>query len=428
MGRTALLRLCLCLLGCFLAAYQVRYSREVFHAKRNYDFVPFSLLPFGNQIWNAAYALRVNPAPGTKLLAVNGRPFTGLTVYLQELRTAGMRMEPFRVTVRGVDGAIRDLDVVFAHCTCGILDCSRIILIYVLPPAFCVLIGWIVAGVWPTRSLAWLFLALMLCLSQYTLIPDLRARFGGFTQMVEVGGWRDWLRVPAVGYESFCRSSWPAWLVLFAARFFNEVRTRRHRILVWSVATPMLVLGMMWTIAAVGWSEDFRSVASLGEWLIRTSAWQTMAGICATVICVSPLGRKWTAAMVALVACAMVLLHWRELGLPTYTIIPGSDNRFHLVEVFSESFLARAFVVATFGCAAIAVYALAHFRTLTRMEMASFLALGSVAPLFCMGLTPYQLSWSWGYWYPVCFPLAVAGLGLLGVAWSIQCRCSASPR
>jgi hypothetical protein len=422
MLRTNLLRLCLCLLGCFVAAYQVRYSREVLHVKQSYDYVPFRLLPFGNRIGTHAYSTKATSLAGAELVAVNGRPFTGLTIYLQELRRANTVSQPFKVTVRGNDGVVCDHEINFPHCTCGVPRSSMVILVDILPPAFCVLLGLTVAGLWMTRPLPWLFLALMLCLSQYTLIPDLRVRFGGFQQMVEVGGWHDWFRIPAVGYESICRSSWPVWLVLFTVHFFLGLRTRRHLIYVRLLSIAMLALGVAWTIAAVGWSENFSKVAPLSRWLIHTSDWQTIACTCAAVICVSHLGKRWVAAMVVLIACAMTLLYWRELGLPTYTLVSGADSRLHLAQVVPESFLARAFVVATFGCAAFAVYTLAHFRILTRVEKTSFLILGSVAPMFCVGQAPYPIALSWGYWYPVFFPLAIAGLGLLGVAWSVKRR------
>jgi len=408
-----------CVLACFLLPYQVRYSRQAVEEQERYPSVPFTLRPFGNETGYVSYAAGLQG--GDQLIAVNGRPFTGRTIYAQELEAAQSTSQPLSVTVRARTGERRDSEAAFAHCTCVIASRSRIILTRVLPPAFCVLLGFAVAVLRRSRIEAWLFLALMLCLSQLTFFPDIRA--SGFPQMVDVAAWRDWLRAPATAYESFCHASWPAWLMLFSAYFFRrqDGGNPRPRPTAWFVAIPILVTAVAWSVVWVGWSEDFSRTASFGDALIGTSGWATMAGFGCAVVCVLSYSRKWAVVMVLTGICATILLRWVWLGLPTYYFARGSDHALHIVAAVPGGMLARPFVAAAFSCLAFVVVALANRMTLTKVEVAALLALAVAAPFVCVSMSMPAFPALNALRNPG-IPLTAGGLGLVGVAWSVSDR------
>ena len=415
--KSALIWLGLGVLACFLVPYQVRYSRQTVEEQERYAFIPFDLRPFGNEIGSVNSSAGLQG--GDQLLTINRRPFTGRTIYAQELRAAQYTNMPLAVTVRARNGEVRDSEAGFAHCTCVIAPRSKIILIHVLPPAFCVLLGFAVALLRHYRVEAWLFLALMLCLSQLTLFPDFRA--SGLQHMVDVGAWGDWLRVPATAYESFCHASWPAWLVLFSAYFSRKSGRVNPVPTAWLVATPMLLTALAWSVVWVGWSEDFARTASVGDVLIGTSGWATIAAFICAVICVLPYGRNCVAVMALVVLGAITLLYWAWLGLPTYEFVRGSDRALHVVPAVPAGMLARPFVVATFACIAFAVVALANLGTLAKVEVAALLALAVAASFVCVSMSVVDFAALNAFRNPG-FPLVAGGLGLAGVAWSILSR------
>jgi hypothetical protein len=410
MGSAALIRLCLCVLGCFLAAYQYRYSFEVVEAQETYAFVPFRLQPFGNRIGNIAYAV-TSLTRGDEVLAVNGQPFTGLAVYFGELQANQGGAKRFTVTIRSPSGAVSEADVGFPHCTCGIASRATIVKTHVLPPLLCVLIGFAVALLRPRQPLALLFLALMLCLSQLSYAPDMRTSFGGFPQIVEVRAWLDWLRTPAVAYESFCQASWSAWLLLFAAYLFRGAGRRDPVPAAWVIASPTLAVAVAWTAAAVGWSEAYRVTMSLGGFLIRNSRWLTLAGIWGTAIWAIYLNRRWGAVVALLALCAMTLLYWATLGLPTYGFVPGPDGLLEVVPVTPEWLLREPFIVATFASATSVSLSVAHLKRLSRIQVIAIAALAFATPGLCIMMVSYL-------WHPD-FPLIAAALGLGPMAWSL---------
>jgi hypothetical protein len=99
----------------FVCAYQVRISLDTIHVERNLDFyIPFTLQTFTDRVEGTGprpgplegiHSLEdARPAllsRGDQLLLVNGRPFDGMSVYLNELSKVGQGYRyPFVVTVR----------------------------------------------------------------------------------------------------------------------------------------------------------------------------------------------------------------------------------------------------------------------------------------------------------------------------------------
>ncbi len=237
-------------------ALQIRFSIATFEARSTLLFIPFQLKPFTNTIDSVGQSARGVLKRGDELLAVNGRPFTGMSVYRQELRSATRYLDgvhrlppteavqarspsrwPFRVTVRSGAADARTVNIEFGNCTCGSLSTPQVIWYCILPPAACILLGFIVAAASRSQSaLPWLFLAVAVCLSVIAIVPG---GFGNWSQVADPLEWRDWFRVPALAYQSFFAASWPAWLLLFAVYCFQRSVSAIN---VWAVS-PIFIVG-----------------------------------------------------------------------------------------------------------------------------------------------------------------------------------------
>src|SRR5229473_7241950 len=165
-----------------VAAYQLRISLDTVHSERKLDFyIPFLLETFTDHVdagsnvaswdhgrrFDAPYALRSRD----ELLSVNGREFRGLSVYLQEVSKSQHRPPPagpnverhtFNVTIRSSDSRIHDVEFGLPHCTCGVPSVFEAASLWIIPPMFCVLLGFLTAFFRPRSLLAWTFLGAML--------------------------------------------------------------------------------------------------------------------------------------------------------------------------------------------------------------------------------------------------------------------------
>ena len=115
------------------------------------------------------------------------------------------KWRPFTVVVRSIDAKIRSVAVGFPHCTCGIPTLPEALSIWLVPPLFCVLLGFITALLRPRAVLAWAFLGAMLALSQVQFWPD---SYTGFQMTSTPMTWGGWFRIFGVGYRALVQSLW----------------------------------------------------------------------------------------------------------------------------------------------------------------------------------------------------------------------------
>ena len=197
----------------FFAAFQTRYSLATWEARNTFLFIPFQLKPYTSTIESVEISAKAVLHRGDELIAVNDRPFTGMSVYRQELRAARRYFDaanrlperdaaeasakwPFRVTVRSAAAKARTVNVLFAHCPCGSLDTSQVLWYCILPPVICIVAGLLVAAFRRLLStLPWLFLAVGVCLSMVPIVPEWSS---SWSQVADPLEWRDWFRIPAV--------------------------------------------------------------------------------------------------------------------------------------------------------------------------------------------------------------------------------------
>ncbi len=195
---------------------------------------------------------------GDILLAVNGRPLRGTAVYGEEMAKVHAG-DLLRVAVRAWDrpsrGSGRSVALVLeakrqADLTVGLT-------LFVVMPAFCILLGFWMAAVRPRDSRAWLLLAFLLCLANFWT-PGLESWGRGVRDLAEI-------------YRTFFHSAWPVWMVLlgiyFPEPFPSGARWRWWDWLKWGLAAPLALYTLVDVALSLGRMERFALVAPLEYWL-----------------------------------------------------------------------------------------------------------------------------------------------------------------
>lgn len=265
------------LLGALVIRYQMRISLDTVHVERTLDFyVPFVIQPFTDRIDGLDYFMsweaggEYNPdGPRSVLnrrdevLKVNGQPFRGASMYLRELwktehrpspSPPNLEWHPFLLTIRSIDSVIRQIEVSFPHCTCGIPTMFQASSIWVIPPILCVILGLATVFLRPRSMLAWAFLAAMLSLSQLQVWPDWYTRF---QQTASPMMWTNAeFRVFGVGYRALVQHIWPAPIILASAFFYRDRRILYR--LAAGISGLFLANAALQAVLEIAWSEDYR--------------------------------------------------------------------------------------------------------------------------------------------------------------------------
>ncbi|MGH9432428.1 MAG: hypothetical protein ACRD3T_12885, partial [Terriglobia bacterium] len=191
--------------------------------------------------------------PGDVLLAIDGRPYTGTVVLFRALERDHKH---FSVTVRKPSGQVQTATVELPRSVSrfsGLGIRAVLFVLYLLMPAFCILLGFWVAFVRPRDSLAWLLLALML----------------GFSQAIEVHPetWGPVVRDLAEFYHTSLAATLPLWMFLFGLYFPEPFPPSKHgwlwRSLQWAMVTVLALFCLRDTAVAIGGMESLKSIAWL---------------------------------------------------------------------------------------------------------------------------------------------------------------------
>ncbi len=193
---------------------------------------------------------------GDEILAINGQPYTGRAVLFGALTAAqdggrlnvrirhqpneGLSEEEKTITVRKpVRTSISTSDWLFT------------IVLSIITPTFCLLLGFFVAGLRPRDPLAWVLLGLMLSFSQVLLKIDQTA-------------WTGWTRDVMVVYQTFFQRAWGLWMLLFGIYFPERANwDRRVPWAKWILIIPGVILILKDTFLAFLRLRDFGLAASL---------------------------------------------------------------------------------------------------------------------------------------------------------------------
>ncbi|HET9528810.1 MAG TPA: SpoIIE family protein phosphatase, partial [Blastocatellia bacterium] len=133
----------------------------------------------------------------------------------------------------------------------GIANWVFVLVLYVLMPAFCMVLGFGVAALKPGDFIAWLLLALMLS-------------FGRILTGFEPALWKGSLRDVMLVYQSFFQTSWPIWMMLLGIYFPERLELdRRLPWIKWILIIPNAFFGISNIIISLGSMKNSAFISRL---------------------------------------------------------------------------------------------------------------------------------------------------------------------
>ena len=219
-------------------------------------------------------AIQVGLRDGDTIVAINGRPVTGIAVFGEAIAKSH-RGEALRMTVRSPEGPGESPEKTVA-VTLNPASQAGLgvgLVLFVFMPGLCLLLGFWVAAVRPRDPLAWLLLALML----------------SFTAFFKPGDefWGPWARDLGAVYQVGLSSTWAIWMFLlgiyFPEPFPAESGRKRWRWLPWVIVLPLSLHAVAKVIISVGAMENYASVFSLQRLVARVEWFATAFGYAATI-------------------------------------------------------------------------------------------------------------------------------------------------
>ena len=242
-------------------AYQVLYTKHQFPAwfiHPNAADWPF-LVGVSNDLsidYLRPEAKAADLRAGETLVAVNGKPVTGTAVY-GEIIAHARAGDQLEVTVRAKGepaSAERTISLKLEGRTPQRRPAVAVMLLVVMP-VFCLLLGFWVAAARPRDPLAWLLLALMLGFS---------ASFAPFAE-----DWGRGLRDFGMIFHVFFGSLLVFWLLLFGIYFPEPfpagARWRWWDWCKWALGVPMVLEAVITVVISLGVMENYAAVRSLAQ-------------------------------------------------------------------------------------------------------------------------------------------------------------------
>jgi sigma-B regulation protein RsbU (phosphoserine phosphatase) len=258
---------CLALLFALASVYQIR---SVMYAFPNYFHLTVAAYPFVADYEKGRPGLRFVTTAARQsgvrnndtLLAVNGRPLTGLAVFGEAIRTAKPGETLTVQFLRPGETIPRSAAIPAQQATAPpiSLSAASLLAVKLVVPAFCILLGFWVTAVRPRDPSAWCLLFIMLFFSAF------------YSAGVE--SWGPRVRDVAEGYRVAVDNAWPIFMLLFGVYFPEPFPEKDPAWWRWSkriVITLLIVSCVMNVIVRLGEFENFASVASLSAALDRLS-------------------------------------------------------------------------------------------------------------------------------------------------------------
>jgi len=242
MSKRTVLYIFLSILFIVAAAYQVRFIQrrvQVLTDREHFVLNQVEGSGTGQIMFISESAEAAGVRLGDRLISVEGRAYTGRSVSNDAL--VGKRIgDPLTITVRraGVEAGTTESITFPIGPVEGDEHLSTlgrwlfVIVLTMLMPLFCLVVGFWVAALRPRDPLAWLLLGLLLSFAQ---MPT------GFDPL----GWKGALRDVAIAYHSGFRAMWSVFMLLFGIYFPERMGLDRR----WPWAKWLLIIPL--TIFAI---------------------------------------------------------------------------------------------------------------------------------------------------------------------------------
>jgi sigma-B regulation protein RsbU (phosphoserine phosphatase) len=206
--------------------FQIRYARDVWRGEKiDVGFVAPATASASLEIVRPN-AEKFGLHPGDVLLAVNGKKYTG-TAVLSETYAKARPGDHIELTVKSAPGE----HSVALPVTAGTTATSQLVfdvMLNIVAPIGCVLLGSWVVLVRPRDGQAWILLGLMFCFSQ-------------LLSAFKIEGWGPGYRDIAMAYRSTLGSGWGIFMFLFGF-YFPEPFPFYTRLPGWRKWIPALVI------------------------------------------------------------------------------------------------------------------------------------------------------------------------------------------
>lgn len=240
--------------------YHVRLAKDVLHVAK-VDVPSFSTKPASAELDAVSPdAEAAGLHRGEVLVAINGRPYTGTAVLVEESSKATPGSS-LAVTVRSSKAGAateRTVQIPVTSRKSRALSLGIDLIVGFALPIFCVPLGiWVVAAR-PRDPLAWLLLGLML----------------SFPQLFDIStfpGWGPGLRELGATYHTMLNHAWPTFMYLFGLRFPEpfpasprwSLRNLAWKVWFWIGVIPLAIFSLVGTVTAIGEMTNYQSVVLL---------------------------------------------------------------------------------------------------------------------------------------------------------------------
>jgi phosphoserine phosphatase RsbU/P len=241
--------------------------------------------------------------PGDELMAIQDQPYRGesqVSAILSSMRP-GQRLM-LRIRHPGQTQDVTMAIPVEPSEKAGPLAWIVQTCIFVLTPAFCLLLGFGVLAVRPRDPLAWLLLMLML---SFAHMSTGEAAYHAAWEL-PAG-----LRPIAIGYHAFFASTWATWILLFGVYFPERLPLdRKLPWLKWLLILPVLAAAVAQVLATIADSENITAISSFRALLDPTYQIGFYAGMISISGFFMCLGVKQGTASTADAKRRLKLLQW----------------------------------------------------------------------------------------------------------------------
>lgn len=296
MNKRSLLYTLLVALFLVASVYQFRYVQrriEYLASPSTFALNQIVTSPSGQIIFVIDTADAAGVRVGDELLAVEGRPYTGRGVLDDAI--VGKRVgDSLTVTVRHANAQTTEQESItfpISHKPGDSGDALPtvgqwifVIVVSILIPIFCLLVGFCVAVLRPRDPVAWLLLGLML---SFALTPT------GFDPLA----WKGLLRDAALVYHTGIRSLWSVFMLLFGIYFPERIKfDRRWPWAKWILIVPLVLFAIAAVVSDIGEDRSPASVQALNNLMARFGLVVAIIQMIATGLFFTFIGMKMGAA------------------------------------------------------------------------------------------------------------------------------------